>query len=89
MEQLVEELYNGRRNAITSWQGYEYQGMMGLLRFLEKLVLKYEKRPSGSAALALKLKIEWVEDFVLLENGRVTEIHQIKKTLTPANRTEV
>lgn len=89
MEQLVEELYSGRRNAITSWQGYEYQGMMGLLRFLEKLVSEYRKRPGGPAALDLKLKIEWVEDFVLLEDGRVTEIHQIKKTLTSLNRAEV
>ncbi len=35
MEQYEEELYSGKRNAITGWQGYEYQGMMGLLRFLE------------------------------------------------------
>lgn len=89
MEQLVEELYSGRRNAITSWQGYEYQGMMGLLRFLKKLVSEYEKRPGGPAALDLKLKFEWVEDFVLLEDDSVTEIHQIKKTLTSANRKEV
>lgn len=34
MEQL-EELYSGRRNAITSWQGDEYQGMMGLLHSLK------------------------------------------------------
>lgn len=89
MEQFVEELYSGRRNAITSWQGYEYQGMMGLLRFLEKLVSEYEKRPGGPAELDLKLKFEWVEDFVLLEDDSVTEIHQIKKTLTSANRKEV
>lgn len=89
MEQYVEELYSGKRNAITSWQGYEYQGMMGLLRFLEKLVSEYQKRPGGPAELDLKLKFEWVEDFVLLEDGRVTEIHQIKKTLTSANLSEV
>lgn len=89
MEHFVEELYSGRRNAITSWQGYEYQGMMGLLRFLEKLVSEYEKRSGGLAEMDLKLKFEWVEDFVLLEDDRVAEIHQIKKTLTSANRKEV
>ncbi|PNV61233.1 hypothetical protein C0033_14655 [Clostridium sp. chh4-2] len=34
------------------------------------MVSEYEKRPGRPAELDLMLKFEWVEDFVLLEDGR-------------------
>lgn len=32
-----ETLYNEKRNAIPSWQGYEYQGKVAIRRYLEIL----------------------------------------------------
>lgn len=89
MEELFEALYNERRNAIPSWQGYHFQGMAALLRFLEELNIRYATDKSGMRANELKLRIEWLEDFILFEKDEVKEIYQIKKTLKKENRNEV
>ena len=59
MNELCESLYNARRNAISSWQGYHYQGMVALQCFLEELVKRYDI--SEDEAVKLKLKIEWID----------------------------
>lgn len=89
MNEEFEALYNERRNAISSWQGYHYQGMVALLRFLEELVKKFQYTGSSVEASTLKIKIEWIEDFILFENNKIKEIYQIKKTLTAVDRKEV
>ena len=87
MNELFEALYDARRNAISSWQGYHYQGMVALQCFLEELVRRYNI--SEDEAEKLKLKIEWIEDFVLFENKEVKIIYQVKKTLTQSNLEDV
>ncbi len=87
MNELYEALYDARRNAISSWQGYHYQGMVALQCFLEELVRRYNV--SEDEAVKLKLKIEWIEDFILFENEEAKIIYQIKKTLTQSNFEEV
>ena len=89
MDNGFEALYNERRNAISSWQGYHYQGMVALLRFLEELVKKFQYAGHSVEADTLKMKIEWIEDFILFENNEIKEIYQVKKTLTDENRKEV
>lgn len=89
MDNGFEALYNERRNAISSWQGYHYQGMVALLRFLEELVKKFQYAGNSVEANTLKMKIEWIEDFILFENNEIKEIYQVKKTLTDENRKEV
>lgn len=89
MDNGFEALYNERRNAISSWQGYHYQGMVALLRFLEELVKKFQYVGNSVEANTLKMKIEWIEDFILFENNEIKEIYQVKKTLTDENRKEV
>lgn len=89
MKKMFEALYNERRNAIPSWQGYHYQGMIAIVRFLEGLVEKFKCDTSENKAKGLKLKIEWIEDFILFENDTPKEIYQIKKTLTNSERKEV
>lgn len=87
MEELYEALYDARRNAISSWQGYHYQGMVALQCFLEELVRRYNI--SEDEAVKLKLKIEWIEDFILFENQEAKKIYQVKKTLTRSDFQEV
>ncbi|PXV89543.1 hypothetical protein C8E03_106195 [Lachnotalea glycerini] len=89
MGQLDEALYNERRNAIPSWQGYHYQGMTALLYFLKELVNKFEEDENGVLAGNLKIKIEWLEDFIIFDNNEIKKIYQIKKTITKKNRAEV
>jgi len=89
METSFEALYDARRNAIPSWQGYHYQGMVALLRFLEEMNNKCKIDKTCIMAEKLKLKIEWLEDFILFDNNEAKEIYQIKKTLTKENRQEV
>ena len=36
-----DELYEERRNAVDSWQGYQYQGKYALSKYLECLVEKF------------------------------------------------
>lgn len=88
-----EALYNEKRNAIPSWQGYEYQGNVAIRRYLEiisgifssiKEVDKAEKE-----SRKIELKIEWLEDFIVFEQGNISEIYQVKKTLTKSNKKEV
>ena len=40
-----EALYNENRNAVPSWQGYEYQGKVAIRRYLQMLndIFKLEK----------------------------------------------
>ena len=87
MNELYEALYDARRNAISSWQGYHYQGMVALQCFLEELVGRYNI--SEDEAVKLKLKIEWIEDFILFENQEAKIVYQVKKTLTQSNLKEV
>ena len=72
MDNGFEALYNERRNAISSWQGYHYQGMVALLRFLEELVKKFQYAGNSVEANTLKMKIEWIEDFILFENNEIS-----------------
>lgn len=87
MDELYEALYDARRNAIASWQGYQYQGMVALQCFLEELVRRYNI--SEDEAAGLRMKLEWIEDFILFENERANEIYQVKKTLPQSNLEEV
>lgn len=87
MNELYEALYDARRNAISSWQGYHYQGMVALRCFLEELIRRYNI--SEVEAEKLELKIEWIEDFILFEDKVAKVIYQVKKTLTQSNFEEV
>ncbi|MCI8409037.1 MAG: hypothetical protein HFJ09_07190 [Lachnospiraceae bacterium] len=87
MEDFVQALYNERRNAIPSWQGYHYQAMVAVYKYLEFIWDRFQnKKVVPEQVIA---KIEWLEDFVIEDNGRTEEIYQVKKTLTNANRKEI
>lgn len=87
MNEFCEALYDARRNAISSWQGYHYQGMVALECFLEELVRRFIISEDETAKL--RLKIEWIEDFILFENEEAKVIYQVKKTLTRSNLEDV
>lgn len=87
MESFSKALYNERRNAIPSWQGYHYQAMVAICKYLEYIWDVFEnKKDVPKQAI---VKIEWLEDFVIEDNGKIEEIYQVKKTLTNTNRKEI
>lgn len=87
MDDLVQALYNERRNAIPSWQGYHYQAMVAVYKYLEFIWDRFHnKKVKPEQVIA---KIEWLEDFVIEDNCRIEEIYQVKKTLSKANRKEI
>lgn len=88
-----EALYNENRNAVPSWQGYEYQGKVAIRRYLEMLndIFKSEKIEQQilNECQKILLKIEWLEDFTIFESENISEIYQVKKTLTKSEKEEV
>ena len=87
MESFSEALYNEKRNAIPSWQGYHYQAMVAVYKYLEFIWDKFENKKVVPEQVIVK--IEWMEDFVIQDKENIKEIYQVKKTLTNANRKEV
>ena len=74
-----DALYEEKRNAIPSWKGYQYQGKYAILRYLDSLVEEYKKNEETPAADSIKVRIEWIEDFIIYKEGKPSEIYQIKK----------
>ncbi len=89
-----EALYNENRNAVPSWQGYEYQGKVAIRRYLEILndIFKLDKKSEQqilNECQKIMLKIEWLEDFAVFESENISEIYQVKKTLTKSEKEDV
>lgn len=82
-----EALYNESRNAILSWQGYNYQGEVAANKYLYYLLNQF--RSNSNKLESTYIKIEWLEDFVVFEEELTKEIYQVKKTLTKSDYTEV
>lgn len=82
-----EALYNESRNAIPSWQGYNYQGEVAAYKYLYYLLKQFRNKSDNINSIFIK--IEWLEDFVLFEEKSIKEIYQVKKTLTERDYQEV
>lgn len=62
------------RNALASWNGYEFQGQIALIVVLEMLIEK--KYPAEECELML----EDIEDFSIYHDNKRISIHQVKAT---------
>lgn len=62
------------RNALASWNGYEFQGQIALIVVLERMIEK--KFPTEKCELLL----EDLEDFSIYVEGRRVSTHQVKAT---------
>lgn len=70
MDKLVDL---GKRDAIPSWSGYQYQGQIAIITMLIQLV-KIEEKEIQRYELAL----EDIEDFSIYYDGKLKSIHQVK-----------
>lgn len=58
-------------DAASIWDGYQYQGKVGLFTLLKFTISKiYSKN--------LELELEWLEDFSIIDDGKYKSIHQVK-----------
>lgn len=62
------------RNALASWNGYEFQGQIALIVVLERMIEK--KFPTEKCELLL----EDLEDFSIYVEGKRVSTHQVKAT---------
>ena len=62
-------------DASFSWNGYNYQGKVGLLVALKKIE---EIRISEEDLADYSLELEWLEDFSIKKNNDYITIHQVK-----------
>lgn len=83
----VEALYNENRNAIPSWQGYQYQAQAATYFFLKYILDKFNDNSNDIDDISMK--IEWMEDFIIYENEIIKKIYQVKKTLNKVEYDDV
>lgn len=62
------------RNALASWDGYEFQGQIALIVVLEMLI------QGGISVEDYELMLEDLEDFSIYCNGKRVSTHQVKAT---------
>lgn len=93
MNCFSEALYNDMRNAVLSWQGYEYQGNVALYVYLDTIcklcINENDEQVIAEKCNGITVKIEWLEDFVLIKNEQISDIYQVKSTLNKENLDEV
>ena len=83
----IDALYNEKRNAIPSWQGYHYQAEAATLYFLKYILKKYNENYKNLDKIYIK--IECMEDFIIYDNEEMVEIYQAKKTLNNSDYNDV
>lgn len=69
-------------DATPSWNGYNYQGKVGLYVCLENILIEAKKGVNApSFALFLSehhIEYEWIEDFAIKKNDSYLSLHQVK-----------
>ena len=69
-------------DATPSWNGYNYQGKVGLYVCLENILIEARKGvDTPSFALFLSehhIEYEWIEDFAIKKNDTYLSLHQVK-----------
>ncbi|MGG7160990.1 hypothetical protein [Clostridium baratii] len=83
----VDALYNEKRNAIPSWQGYHYQAQVATFYFLKYILGKHNENYENLDKIYVK--VECMEDFIIYDNEEMVEIYQAKKTLNNSDYNDV
>ena len=83
----MDALYNEKRNAIPSWQGYHYQAQAATFYFLKYILKKHNENYVGLENIYIK--VECMEDFIIYDNEKMVEIYQVKKTLNNSDYNDV
>ena len=64
-------------DATPTWNGFNYQGKVGLYVALKKLNDVYKKDKSTDFS-KFSLEFEWFEDFAIKYDNKYLSIHQVK-----------
>lgn len=69
-------------DATPSWNGYNYQGKVGLYVCLENILIEARKGVDASSFVSFlsehHIEYEWIEDFAIKKNDTYLSLHQVK-----------
>ncbi|HCH0798167.1 TPA: hypothetical protein NKO75_003580 [Vibrio parahaemolyticus] len=69
-------------DAIPSWNGYNYQGKVGLYVCLENILIEARKGVDAPSFVSFlnehHIEYEWIEDFSIKKNDVYLSLHQVK-----------
>lgn len=80
---MAEDIKSSLHDAVPSWNGFNYQGKVGLYVCLENILEKLNITELNSEAFntflnSYSIEYEWIEDFSIKENELYISLHQVK-----------
>lgn len=83
MSNQKENIKPMTHDATPSWNGFNYQGKVGLYVCLEIILeklnaLKPQESELKNIFQEFQIEYEWIEDFAIKNNGQYISIHQVK-----------
>ncbi|TMO81728.1 ABC-three component system protein [Pseudoalteromonas spongiae] len=79
---MAEDIKSALCDATPSWNGYVYQGKIGIYVVLKKILQKLQTNPNREELVTFlenySIEYEWIEDFAIKNNTQYESLHQVK-----------
>lgn len=79
---MAEDIKSALHDATPSWNGFIYQGKVGLYVCLKIILDKLKTKPTDEACAkfleSYAIEYEWIEDFSIKVNDAYESLHQVK-----------
>lgn len=80
---MAEDIKSALHDATPSWNGYNYQGKVGLYVCLKNILNKANEAGINSLQFNeflnnFTIEYEWIEDFSIKNNNQYISLHQVK-----------
>jgi hypothetical protein len=80
---MAEDIKSALFDATPSWNGFNYQGKVGLYVCLKMILAKLDDMDKDSVDFigflnSHTIEYEWIEDFSIKQNGSYVSLHQVK-----------
>jgi hypothetical protein len=80
---MAEDIKSALHDATPSWNGFNYQGKVGVYVCLKMILEKLSEMDKDSSNFidflnAHTIEYEWIEDFSIKRNDRYVSLHQVK-----------
>ncbi|WP_349929092.1 ABC-three component system protein [Acinetobacter sp. A1-4-2] len=80
---MAEDIKSSLHDAVPSWNGFNYQGKIGLYVCLKNILDQLNENGSTSEKFnefieSYSIEYEWIEDFSIKKNETYVSLHQVK-----------
>lgn len=79
---MAEDIKSALHDASPSWNGYVYQGKVGIYVVLSKILQQLQMHQTDEELQKFlknySIEYEWIEDFSIKNNGSYESLHQVK-----------